>query len=92
VKRSKYLVLLKIDTQDYFCLLEVFVLLNPFMVFVKLACELVQQVSATCSTAKYIYNEILCEHIIKIYLSYIFGGGRDIYREVQMQHSYAKET
>lgn len=79
MKRSKCLFLLKTDTQVYFCLLKVFVLQDSFMDFVQLACELVQPVSATCSTSKYIYNVVLSEHIIKIYLSYIFGKKKRIF-------------
>lgn len=36
------------DTLDSFGLFEIFVLLNPFMIFIKLACEPVQQVAVIC--------------------------------------------
>lgn len=49
------------------------------MDFVQLACELVHQVTATCSISKYIYNEVLCEQAIKIYLSYILAERKRIF-------------
>lgn len=71
VKSSKCLFLWKIDTPNSFCPLEVCVPQDRFVDFAQLACELVHQVTPTCSISKYIYNEVLCEQAIKIYLSYI---------------------
>lgn len=62
-----------------FCLLEVRVLQASFGDFVQLAGELVWHARATCSISKYIYNEVLCEHIIKIYLSYIVGERKGVF-------------
>lgn len=79
VKRWKCLFLLKIDNWNYFYPLGVCVLQDPFVDFAQLACELVHQVTTTCSIAKYIYNEVLCEQAIKIYLSYILRGRKRIF-------------